>query len=103
MTILKGIDQTDEGTWMERGDSQAAGANGVSGMKVEQPSLFSMELAEEICDRVAEGQTLEQIVRDEEMPCRHAVWVWLKIRSEFNHMLLHTRVSIGQRGYSILS
>lgn len=42
-----------------------------------RPSLYSDELAAEICERVANGETLTEICQDEEMPARSTVTTWL--------------------------
>lgn len=34
-------------------------------------------LVAEICDRLSEGETLSQICRDEHMPCRSTVYLWM--------------------------
>ncbi len=56
-----------------------------------RPTIYTEELAETICNRIAEGETLERIARDEGMPCRRTVWEWSKARPEFNHMLQRAR------------
>lgn len=42
-----------------------------------RPSLYSPELALVICGRLAEGETLRAICRDEAMPDRSTVFRWL--------------------------
>ena len=41
-----------------------------------RPSLYTQALAEEICERIANGETLNQICRDEHMPERRTVVDW---------------------------
>ena len=60
-------------------------------MKRDRPTLYSPELAEAICERVADGRTLEQSARHEGMPCRYTVWQWAKNKDDFSHMLQRAR------------
>lgn len=43
-----------------------------------RPSTYTAELAELICDRVAEGQNLNLISQDESMPAQSTLYKWLK-------------------------
>lgn len=42
-----------------------------------RPSLYTEEIAAEICQRIGEGETLNQICRDEHMPARPTVVSWV--------------------------
>lgn len=42
-----------------------------------RPSIFSPELAELICSRLSEGESLRSVCRDEAMPCTATVFGWL--------------------------
>lgn len=42
-----------------------------------RPSAYSDELAALICERIAEGESLRGICRDEDMPSRSMVFRWL--------------------------
>lgn len=44
---------------------------------------FTEKLADEICRRIAEGETLSQICRDDHMPVRRAVYDWMEARKDF--------------------
>ena len=46
-------------------------------MKRGRPSIYSEELALEICRRIAEGESLLKICKDDKMPCRKVVHLWL--------------------------
>lgn len=48
-----------------------------------RPSLYSPALADSICARLAEGESLRSICRDEAMPCAATVFVWLDADKEF--------------------
>lgn len=41
-----------------------------------RPSLYTPEIVEEICDRLSQGEPLEQICRDDHMPASRTVWAW---------------------------
>jgi hypothetical protein len=42
-----------------------------------RPSIYNEELAEEICDRLAEGESLRSIVKDWYMPCHKTIYRWI--------------------------
>ena len=42
-----------------------------------RPSTFTQDIADRICERIADGQTLRKICADEDMPGRSTVWRWL--------------------------
>jgi hypothetical protein len=42
-----------------------------------RPTLFTQDLATTICYRLAAGESLRAICRDEEMPCEAAVRAWV--------------------------
>ena len=48
-----------------------------------RPSIFSEALADRICERLADGESLRAICRDDEMPGTSAVIKWLTDKSEF--------------------
>lgn len=45
--------------------------------KIGRPSKYTPELAEEICQRLSEGEPLRQICRDEHMPAWQKVYEWM--------------------------
>lgn len=45
--------------------------------KIGRPSAYSEELAVEICERMASGESLREICRDEHMPARSTVFLWI--------------------------
>ena len=51
--------------------------------KIGRPSLYSEELTDEICDRIATGQSLNEICRSDDMPCTTSVFKWLANYDEF--------------------
>ena len=42
-----------------------------------RPRKFNAEIAERICDRIAEGDTLRRICKDQEFPTRRTVQRWV--------------------------
>lgn len=54
-------------------------ANGSVG----RPTKYTQKLADEICRRLAEGETFSSICRDEGMPHFSTVWRWERAHPEF--------------------
>ena len=50
---------------------------------VGRPTLYNQEVVDAICARIAEGQSLRQVCRDDEMPSISAVLAWLNKYPEF--------------------
>lgn len=48
-----------------------------------RPSIFSPEIADKICERVAGGETLRKVCADPEMPHRGTVYRWLDENARF--------------------
>jgi hypothetical protein len=48
-----------------------------------RPSLYTPELAERICARLAEAESLRSICRDPRMPSRRTVLTWVAMRPDF--------------------
>lgn len=42
-----------------------------------RPTKYNKKLAEEICDRMSNGQSLLEITKDKKMPARASVYKWL--------------------------
>lgn len=55
------------------------------------PSKFTQALADEICERLSEGQPLAWICRDKHMPARRTVSDWRKAHPEFDEKFLTAR------------
>lgn len=56
------------------------------GKKMGRPTIFSQQLADIICIRIAEGESLREICRDEDMPERVTIYRWLQADPDFcNH------------------
>lgn len=52
-------------------------------MAVGRPTDFTQETADLICGRIADGESLRSICRDEDMPDRATVFRWLASREDF--------------------
>lgn len=48
-----------------------------------RPSSYSVEIADKICERMIEGETIAEICRDESMPSRRTVYDWQDAHPEF--------------------
>lgn len=49
-----------------------------------RPSIYSQELADTICGRIVEGESLRSICRDEKMPALSSVFKWLAEKPTFS-------------------
>lgn len=56
-----------------------------------RPSTFTQEIADEICERIGEGEPLAQICRDEHMPGLTTVYDWQKANEEFSESIARAR------------
>jgi|TARA_R100001530_G_scaffold1410_2_gene2558 hypothetical protein len=45
--------------------------------KMGRPPVYTQELGELICRRIAEGESVLKICKDDDMPCRKTVTTWL--------------------------
>lgn len=52
---------------------------------------FSTELADLICERIADGESLRAICADEGMPAKSTVFKWLSLHSDFADQYAHAR------------
>lgn len=60
-------------------------------LKVGRPSLYTLELAATICRRLAEGESLNKIVKDPDMPSTQTVYQWLFKYPEFHEKYVRAR------------
>ena len=61
------------------------------GNKGGRPTLYSLEIALEICDRIADGESLVKICSDAKMPKKTAVYEWLLRHKEFAEIYARAR------------
>lgn len=62
-----------------------------------RPSKYSQKIADEICERLAEGESLRVICSAEEMPNRATVFRWLSSQAEFRDQYAHAREEQAER------
>lgn len=62
-------------------------------MTLGRPSDFTQELADKICERIADGESLRAICRDDEMPNKATVFRWLASNTDFCDQYTHARDS----------
>ena len=60
----------------DNNETENKARNGATGKPKGRPCKYSDEIAAEICERLAAGESLNQICRDPHMPDQHAVRVW---------------------------
>lgn len=56
-----------------------------------RPSSFTQEVADTICERLADGESLRDICQDEDMPNRATVFRWLGKSKEFSDQYARAR------------
>ncbi len=52
---------------------------------VGRPSDYTKELADLICEKVADGQSFRKLTTDDSMPCISTIFTWLRTYPEFLH------------------
>lgn len=52
-------------------------------MTIGRPSDYGAEIAALICERIADGQSVREIGRDENMPAASTIFRWLSVHKEF--------------------
>jgi hypothetical protein len=53
------------------------------GKRTGRPSIFTQQIADIICERIAEGESLREICKDDDMPTRMTIYRWLQSDSVF--------------------
>ena len=56
-------------------------------------SEFTQEIADVICERIADGESLRSICKDEDMPNKATVFKWLAAQKEFSDQYARARES----------
>ena len=59
--------------------------------KMGRPSIYSQDLADEICVRLSSGESLRSICRDDHMPAQSQVYVWLNAKKDFAEQYARAR------------
>jgi hypothetical protein len=60
--------------------------------KIGRPSIFTQDIADEICKRMANGETLRKIVLDDHMPVSSAIYRWLDTNQIFKEQYTQARI-----------
>ena len=61
-------------------------------MQVDVRSTFTPEIAQAICERIAEGKTLTEVCKMEDMPGRSTVYEWIERHPEFAEQMEAARL-----------
>lgn len=56
-----------------------------------RPTDYCQQVADDICQRLAEGESLRAICRDDEMPALSSVFRWLTLHKEFSDQYARAR------------
>jgi hypothetical protein len=59
--------------------------------KMGRPSIYSQDLADRICTRLALGESIRSICKDDGMPAQSQVYVWLNRHPEFQEQYTRAR------------
>ena len=62
--------------------------------KTGRPSIYSAELVATICQRMAEGESLNQICKDPEMPAYSTVMAWAAEKEDFKPLYAEARAAL---------
>lgn len=60
-----------------------------------RPSSYTQELADEICLRLVEGESMRAICRDDGMPSQPTIYRWLRENDAFQQQYAHAREDQG--------
>lgn len=52
-------------------------------MPAGRPTDYNVQIADEICERLSEGESLRSICREDKMPCKATVFRWLVHNKQF--------------------
>ena len=62
--------------------------------KAGRPTIYSVEVADAICERIADGESLRAICKDEDKPSKSTVFRWLKANEEFRDQYARAKVEM---------
>lgn len=60
-------------------------------MPAGRPTDYCDSIADEICERLSDGESLKNICSSEEMPTRSTVYRWMSLHEEFSDMYARAR------------
>ena len=56
-----------------------------------RPSSYTDEIAQTICERIAQGESVRAICEDDDMPAQSSVYLWLTKNKQFSEQYAHAR------------
>lgn len=59
--------------------------------KMGRPSIFTQDIADEICERLSHGETLRTMILDDHMPAQKSVYRWLQDDENFRQQYTQAR------------
>ena len=62
-------------------------------MPAGRPTDYSQEIADQICERIADGESLRKICAEDDMPNKATVFRWLAAHEAFSDQYAHARDS----------
>jgi len=57
-----------------------------------RPTLFTKDLADQICERLADGESMRSIARDDSMPSCSSIFKWIRENIEFSQQYDRAKV-----------
>lgn len=60
-------------------------------MPAGRPTDYSKELSDRICERLAAGESMRSVSRDESMPCMATMFRWLREKPEFKEQYVSAK------------
>jgi hypothetical protein len=60
-------------------------------MPAGRPTDYNQEIADKICEAISDGQSLREICKTDDMPCKATVFRWLGLHKEFSDQYARAR------------
>jgi len=57
-----------------------------------RPTIYTQALVDEICERLAHGETLRKMILDDHMPAQKTIYRWLESNESFRQQYTQARV-----------
>jgi len=67
--------------------------------KMGRPTDFNVTLADEICERISQGESLRDIGRDERMPAAGTICRWLNEKPNFDEQYTRAKLICGENEF----
>lgn len=68
-----------------------------------RPSSYKPEIADEICERMIEGEDLVQICKDDHMPARVTIYRWMDANPDFETRIARAREGLADYDASMIA